>query len=142
MQPNIATLGLRLHLGFSAKLRIWQISTCKMEPRSGTIITGPPSHLATWPPTIPAVNQTCFLHCCSVSPPKLFIKNGMEWKMCLDSRHHCLLARDLRTPLRDFLKTPLVLGQPHTLSVMIDEGHLPTGKGQRLDFFLFFFHRF
>ena len=39
---NIATLGL--HLGFSAKLRIWQVSACKMEPRSGTKITGPPSH--------------------------------------------------------------------------------------------------
>ena len=35
----IATLGL--HLGFSASLRIWQVSACKMEPRSGTIITGP-----------------------------------------------------------------------------------------------------
>ena len=33
----IATLGL--HLGFSAKLRIWQLSACKMKPRSGTIIT-------------------------------------------------------------------------------------------------------
>ena len=31
----IATLGL--HLGFSAKLRIWQVSACKMEPRSGYI---------------------------------------------------------------------------------------------------------
>ena len=29
----------RLHLGFSAKLRIWQVPTCKMEPRSGIIIT-------------------------------------------------------------------------------------------------------
>ena len=28
----------RLHLGFSAKLRIWQVSACKMEPRSGIII--------------------------------------------------------------------------------------------------------
>ena len=28
----------RLHLGFSAKLRIWQISACKMEPRSGIIL--------------------------------------------------------------------------------------------------------
>ena len=31
----IATLGL--NLGFSAKLRIWQVSSCKMEPQSGTI---------------------------------------------------------------------------------------------------------
>ena len=27
----------RLHLGFSAKLKIWQVSTCKLEPRSGII---------------------------------------------------------------------------------------------------------
>ena len=27
----------RLHLGFSAKLRIWQVPACKMEPRSGII---------------------------------------------------------------------------------------------------------
>ena len=29
----VATLGL--HLGFSAKPRIWQVPACKMEPRSG-----------------------------------------------------------------------------------------------------------
>ena len=28
----------RLHLGFSAKLRIWQVSACKMEPQSGFMI--------------------------------------------------------------------------------------------------------
>ena len=33
----VATLGL--HLGFSAKRRIWQVPICKMEPQSGTIIT-------------------------------------------------------------------------------------------------------
>ena len=33
---HIATL--RLHLGFSAKLTIWQVPTCKMEPRSGNIM--------------------------------------------------------------------------------------------------------
>ena len=32
-----ATLGL--HLGISAKLKIWQVPACKMEPRSGTITT-------------------------------------------------------------------------------------------------------
>ena len=42
---DIATLGL--HLGFSAKLRIWQVSTCKMEPLSGTIITGPSTQPST-----------------------------------------------------------------------------------------------
>ena len=41
----------RLHLGFSAKLRIWQASACKMEPRSGIISckkpsTHPPRHLS------------------------------------------------------------------------------------------------
>ena len=40
-----ATLGL--HLGFSAKLRIWQVPTCKMEPRSGYIMQlEPPTHPA------------------------------------------------------------------------------------------------
>ena len=39
----IAPLGL--HLEFSAKLRIWQVSACKMEPQSGTIITAPPNLL-------------------------------------------------------------------------------------------------
>ena len=28
---------IRLHLEFSAKLRIWQVPACKMEPRSGNI---------------------------------------------------------------------------------------------------------
>ena len=41
----------RLHLGFSAKLRIWQVPTCKKDPRSGIIScnNGP----ATDPPTQP-----------------------------------------------------------------------------------------
>ena len=33
----------RLHLGFSAKLRIWQASACKMEPRSGIIFCQKPA---------------------------------------------------------------------------------------------------
>ena len=33
---GIVTLGL--HLEFSAKLRIWQVPTCKMEPQSGIIL--------------------------------------------------------------------------------------------------------
>ena len=37
----------RLHLGFSANLRIWQVPACKMEPRSGTIICL--NHLTTQP---------------------------------------------------------------------------------------------
>ena len=48
----IATLGL--HLGFSARLRIWQVSAYKMEPRSGSIIIGPATH--------PAINRTCNLY--------------------------------------------------------------------------------
>ena len=39
---------LGLHFGFSAKLRIWQVSACKMEPRSGIISYKKPS---THPPT-------------------------------------------------------------------------------------------
>ena len=35
LDPIFATLGL--HLGFSAKLKIWQVPACKMEPRSGII---------------------------------------------------------------------------------------------------------
>ena len=54
-----ATLGL--HLGFSAKLRIWQVSACKMEPRSGIISWfGPPTHL------ICSTHQECM---CGVPPP-------------------------------------------------------------------------
>ena len=57
---DIATLGL--HLGFSAKLRIWQVSACKMEPRSGIISwLGPP-------PTHPQLSFSC--KCCAVSPPQ------------------------------------------------------------------------
>ena len=42
---HFATLGL--HLSFSAKLRIWQVSACKMEPQSGTMITQAPTQLST-----------------------------------------------------------------------------------------------
>ena len=37
----------RLHLGFSANLRIWQVSACKMEPQRGIILMKP-----TQPPTL------------------------------------------------------------------------------------------
>ena len=48
----IATLDL--HLGFSVTLRIWQVTACKMEPRSGNISwKKPPTHPATHPPTRP-----------------------------------------------------------------------------------------
>ena len=53
----VATLGL--HLGFSAKLRTWQVSACKMEPRSGTIITDRTSQP-------PSRHLTLFFQCCVV----------------------------------------------------------------------------
>ena len=34
----------RLHLRFSAKLRIWQVPACKMEPQSGSIYCKNPIH--------------------------------------------------------------------------------------------------
>ena len=58
--------------------------------------------------------------------------NGMENVLGLSAS--LLAGRRFKNPFKRLLKTPLVLGQPHTLSVMIDEGHLPTGKGQHLDF--------
>ena len=58
--------------------------------------------------------------------------NGMENVLGLSAS--LLAGRRFKNPFKRLLKTPLVLGQSHTLSVMIDEGHLPTGKGQHLDF--------
>ena len=64
----------RLHLDFSAKLRIWQVSTCKMEPRSGTIITDWASQPSTYFDTL-ALSMLCgvptpiVLELCAVSPP-------------------------------------------------------------------------
>ena len=65
----------RLHLGFSAKLRIWQVPACKMEPRSGTIITDwasqPASQPASPPPTYfdtSAILTFC-PHLLCLSPP-------------------------------------------------------------------------
>ena len=50
LRSYIATL--RLYLGFSAKLRIWQVSACKMEPQSGMIFdlgtTHPPPLGQNW----------------------------------------------------------------------------------------------
>ena len=59
----------RLHLGFSAKLRIWQVPACKMEPRSGIIFCkNRPDR-----PTTQSSLRTCFFfQCCAVSPPQLF----------------------------------------------------------------------
>ena len=73
----------RLHLGLSAYLRIWQVSACKMEPQSGTIITlEPASHPASQPPSQPCTyfdslnivrcphpNCSIINKVCAVSPP-------------------------------------------------------------------------
>ena len=72
----------RLHLGFSAKLRIWQVSACKMEPQSGTIITlelasQPTSSVPTLiismlcgvpTPIVPSLNEVC-----AVSPLPVYV---------------------------------------------------------------------
>ena len=66
----------RLHLGYSAKLKIWQVPVCKMEPRSAyKMHLGPPTH----PPPLPhqseiplggsAMLKIRFFQCCAVSPP-------------------------------------------------------------------------
>ena len=54
----------RLHLGFYAKMRIWQVSACKMEPRSGIIFaqnrpdpTRPPDGLVCKCPS--SASNTC-----------------------------------------------------------------------------------
>ena len=50
----------RLHLGFSAKLRILQVSPCKMEPRSGIISCKIPTRPPTHPPIHPPTRQVSF----------------------------------------------------------------------------------
>ena len=55
--PRLSYCHTRLHLGFSVKLRIWQVPACKMEPQKGII--GPP-------PTYPQLSF--FFQCCTVSP--------------------------------------------------------------------------
>ena len=68
--PIIATLGL--HLGFSAKLGIWQVPTCKMEPRSGIIfcLNRPTSRPAGRPPDhLNFKAEGKAPHCVSLSSP-------------------------------------------------------------------------
>ena len=62
----------RLHLGSSAKLRIWHVPACKMEPQRGIILRKPPTH----PPpaghlflTDPMTTGSLFW--CAVFPPPL-----------------------------------------------------------------------
>ena len=60
----------RLHFGFSAKLGIWQVPACKMEPRSGIIFCKNPTRPD---PTTQSSLGTCFFfQCCAVSPPQFF----------------------------------------------------------------------
>ena len=62
-----ATLGL--YLRFSAKLKIWQIPACKMEPQSGYIMQlGPPTHQ----PHRISWKSEAFFKCCAVSPLQWF----------------------------------------------------------------------
>ena len=71
-----------LHLGFSVKLRIWQVPACKMEPRSGIIYwLGPPTHQ---PPTHPQLSF--FYKCCAVSPPQQS-KCGVPPSQCMFLPH-------------------------------------------------------
>ena len=63
----------RLHFGFSAKLGIWQVPACKMEPRSGYIFWQnrpggqPLNHM-----DVRSWNLLGFLffQCCAISPPQ------------------------------------------------------------------------
>ena len=54
----------QLHYGFSAKLKIWEVPACKMEPQSGVILWLGPS--APHPSTHPQLS----FFCCAVSPPQ------------------------------------------------------------------------
>ena len=66
---------IQLHLGFSAKLKMCQVSACKMEPQSGFMIyLGPPTtHPPTHPPIpYPPTAKLFLFQCCAVSPPQLF----------------------------------------------------------------------
>ena len=98
----------RLHLGFSAKLRIWQVPACKMEPRSGIIFcknpTRPDSTRPDHPvqfrdllflsmlcgvptPIVPLINKVCAVSpppsirfFCAVSPPMQFFPSlSLSW---------------------------------------------------------------
>ena len=76
---NFATLGL--HLGFSAKLKILQVSACKMEPRSGYIIllySG--DH-----PSVGNQNLVC-LSFCPVRPPNSVSVLGTKMSVSLSVR--------------------------------------------------------
>ena len=67
---NVVFCHTRLHLGFSANLRIWQVPVCKMEPWSGNISWKKTTHLTIWIflfdylPRYPQME-------CAVSPPWL-----------------------------------------------------------------------
>ena len=61
-----------LLLGFSAKLRIWQVPTCNMEPRSGNIFYKNLSNWPTWPTSQSSLRSFFCIQCCAASPPQLF----------------------------------------------------------------------
>ena len=84
-----------LHLGFSARMRIWQVPACKMELRSGNISwkKQPPTHdmdFSCW------IKHTLSLEClcslCSVW--------GLSWILNLKSRvwHSQLRLFELKSP--------------------------------------------
>ena len=58
----------RLHLGFSAKLRIWQVPACKMEPRSGIIFCKNPTRPDRPDPTTQSSFKTSILQSMSYNP--------------------------------------------------------------------------
>ena len=91
----------RLHLGYSAKLRIWQVSACKMEPQSGTIIT---LELASHPASQPAVYLLWLSQCCAVSPPQLF-PPSMKYVRCPPSQYMFFLT-PIVPPFRKYGRCP------------------------------------
>ena len=63
----------RLHLGFSAKLRIWQVPACKMEPQSDYIMQSGP---ATQPPHQLEIRiLSFFFQCCMVSLSTKYVQS-------------------------------------------------------------------
>ena len=101
----------RLHLGYSARLRIWQVPTCKMEPRSGIIV------LINHPTTHPPAGQTCHQDCAmspictlnnkfALSPPLLLTHLGI---LCGVPTIACVI-RVVQCPPTCTLKNKCVVG--------------------------------
>ena len=62
----------RPHLGFSAKLRMWQAPACKMEPQSDYIFCKPVQYYYNLCPQL-----SLFFQCCAVSPTQLALACGV-----------------------------------------------------------------